>query len=42
MSAVPLPGEKFSELEVPTTQGSLNLPRAMVGECFVLFGHPEA
>ncbi len=37
---IPLLGEKFPEMEVVTTQGTLNLPKDMEGNWWVLFSHP--
>lgn len=36
----PLIGEKFPEMHVETTQGSLKLPDAYSGKWFMLFSHP--
>jgi peroxiredoxin (alkyl hydroperoxide reductase subunit C) len=36
----PLIGEKFPEMQVTTTHGSMNLPQDMAGKWFVLFSHP--
>jgi peroxiredoxin (alkyl hydroperoxide reductase subunit C) len=36
----PLIGEKFPEVTVTTTQGTLRLPQDMAGKWFVLFSHP--
>jgi peroxiredoxin 2/4 len=37
---MPLLGDKFPELTVKTTRGSLELPKAFKGKWFVLFSHP--
>jgi len=37
---IPLIGDKFPEMEVVTTQGSMKLPDAFKGKWFVLFSHP--
>jgi len=37
---MPLIGEEFPELEVQTTHGRLELPRAFKGKWFILFSHP--
>lgn len=39
-SRFPLIGEKFPEMQVKTTQGTLNLPKDMAGKWFLLFSHP--
>lgn len=39
-SGIPLIGEKFPEMEVVTTKGTMNLPGDMKGKWFVLFSHP--
>lgn len=38
--SMPLIGDKFPELEVTTTQGTMNLPEDYEGKWFVLFSHP--
>ena len=40
MSGIPLLGDKFPEMEVLTTHGTMQLPQAMAGKWFVLFSHP--
>ncbi len=37
---IPLIGERFPELEVITTHGTVKLPDAYAGKWFVLFSHP--
>ena len=37
---IPLLGEKFPELTVQTTHGSMKLPEVFKGKWFVLFSHP--
>ncbi|MGM0381167.1 MAG: peroxiredoxin [bacterium] len=37
---MPLIGDKFPELEVKTTEGTINLPEKYEGQWFVLFSHP--
>jgi peroxiredoxin (alkyl hydroperoxide reductase subunit C) len=37
---MPLLGDKFPELTVKTTHGTMNLPKDMKGKWFVLFSHP--
>lgn len=37
---MPLIGDKFPELEVQTTKGTMKLPDAFRGKWFVLFSHP--
>ncbi len=37
---IPLLGEKFPEMEVMTTKGSMKLPDEYKGKWFVLFSHP--
>lgn len=37
---MPLIGEKFPEVEVKTTQGTIKLPNHYEGKWFVLFSHP--
>ena len=37
---IPLIGEKFPEMEVITTKGTLSLPNDMKGKWFILFSHP--
>lgn len=37
---MPLLGDKFPEMTVPTTQGKKELPGAFAGKWFVLFSHP--
>ncbi|MCS7098455.1 MAG: peroxiredoxin [Candidatus Methanomethyliaceae archaeon] len=37
---MPLIGEKFPEMEVETTRGSIKLPDFYAGKWFVLFSHP--
>ncbi|MFC7045701.1 peroxiredoxin [Halobacteriaceae archaeon GCM10025711] len=38
--AMPLLGDRFPDLTVETTHGTLELPAAYAGEWFVLFSHP--
>jgi len=37
---MPLIGERFPQMEVKTTQGTLQLPDAYEGKWFILFSHP--
>jgi len=37
---IPLIGDKFPEIEVPTTHGKMKLPDAFAGKWFILFSHP--
>ena len=37
---IPLLGEKFPEMTVQTTTGTMSLPEAFAGKWFVLFSHP--
>ena len=37
---IPVLGEKFPEVEVKTTQGTIKLPEDYEGKWFVLFSHP--
>jgi peroxiredoxin (alkyl hydroperoxide reductase subunit C) len=37
---IPLIGEKFPEMTVTTTFGSMELPKAFAGKWFILFSHP--
>ncbi len=37
---MPLIGDKFPEMEVVTTRGTLKLPDAFEGKWFILFSHP--
>jgi len=37
---IPLIGEKFPDIEVQTTHGTINLPDNYTGKWFVLFSHP--
>jgi peroxiredoxin (alkyl hydroperoxide reductase subunit C) len=37
---MPLLGDKFPEMKVPTTHGMMELPGAFTGKWFVLFSHP--
>jgi peroxiredoxin (alkyl hydroperoxide reductase subunit C) len=37
---MPLLGERFPEMTVQTTQGTMQLPEAYAGKWFVLFSHP--
>ncbi len=39
-SGFPLIGDKFPQMEVKTTQGTLKLPDHFAGKWFVLFSHP--
>ena len=39
-TGIPLLGTEFPEMEVVTTQGTMNLPGDMAGKWFVLFSHP--
>lgn len=38
--SMPLLGERFPEMTVQTTQGTMQLPEAYAGKWFVLFSHP--
>ncbi|HHV37499.1 MAG TPA: peroxiredoxin [Candidatus Cloacimonetes bacterium] len=38
--SMPLLGDKFPEMEVLTTRGTMNLPGDLAGKWFVLFSHP--
>jgi len=38
--AMPTIGDAFPEMEVKTTHGMMNLPKAMAGKWFILFSHP--
>ena len=38
--SMPLLGDKFTEFEVQTTHGKMNLPEIFSGKWFVLFSHP--
>lgn len=40
MEGMPLIGDKFPEMTVQTTHGTLNLPEAFEGKWFILFSHP--
>ena len=37
---MPLLGDKFPEMEVQTTHGKIQLPKAYKGKWFILFSHP--
>ncbi len=37
---LPLIGDKFPEMEVQTTHGTMKLPKVFAGKWFVLFSHP--
>ncbi len=37
---IPLIGERFPEMEVKTTQGTMKLPTDYTGKWFILFSHP--
>jgi len=37
---MPLIGDKFPEMEVATSHGTISLPKAFEGKWFVLFSHP--
>lgn len=37
---IPLIGDQFPEMEVITTHGKMNLPKAFKGQWFILFSHP--
>lgn len=39
-TGIPLLGAAFPEMEVVTTNGTMNLPADMAGKWFVLFSHP--
>lgn len=38
--SMPLIGDKFPEMTVTTTQGTMNLPQDLEGKWFILFSHP--
>lgn len=40
MEGMPLIGDKFPEMQVKTTHGTLDLPKAFAGQWFILFSHP--
>ncbi|MDI3502738.1 MAG: peroxiredoxin 2/4 [Archaeoglobi archaeon] len=40
MNQMPLLGDKFPEMEVKTTHGTMKLPDAFRGKWFILFSHP--
>ncbi|MFW6132091.1 MAG: peroxiredoxin [Candidatus Aminicenantaceae bacterium] len=40
MKSIPLIGEKFPEMKVPTTHGVKNLPADYAGKWLLLFSHP--
>jgi peroxiredoxin (alkyl hydroperoxide reductase subunit C) len=38
--SMPLIGDRFPDMTVVTTHGTINLPQAMEGKWFILFSHP--